>query len=205
MTFTGSKSRKGVFSHFTRYGADKYDLNLKSSLQLKYATKARYVTDYVNIDITKTIFTEGGFIWEMDDALLLQNRYTFYGGIGLTTAFFKKLKCKTLFASGRINQDYTIPVDNLSVIKKPYAAFYGVSDFDYPFSPTTSVSGKIYYFTDLDDLTRYRYGYILNLSLSLWKHISLVAGYQYKYDRELKLLGLMPDNIVQTVGIEVSF
>ena len=196
--------RKGIFTNFSRYGLDKFDMNLKSSVNLNYATKSQFFTDYVDVDVSRQAFFEAGYIWERDDALLLQNRYTLYGGIGLNTSFVKKLKLKSLLASGRIDQEYTIPVDELDVIKKPYAAFYGVSDFEYAVTPEVAVTGKVYYFTDMNDWDRYRYGYFLNLTVSLWKHVSLVAGYNYRYDSELKLLGLIPDNSTQNIGIEVS-
>jgi hypothetical protein len=196
--------RKGVCTNFSRYGIDNFNMNLKSYVDLSYATKSQFFTDYVNVDVSKFVFVEGGLIWERDDALLLQNRYTFYGGIGLNTSLLKRLKLKSLVASGRINQEYTIPVDNLNVIKEPYAAFYSVHDFVYAITPEASISGKVYYFTDINDLDRYRYGYLLNLSVALWKHVNLVAGYNYRYDKELKLLGLIPDNSTQNIGIEIS-
>jgi len=180
------------------------DLNLKSSVQLKYATKSQYFTDYVNIDLSKSTFAEGGYIWERDDALLLRSRNTFYGGFGLNFSFGKKITLKSLFASGSINQQFTIPVENLDISKKPYAAFYTVHDIGYQITPGTFFSGKIYYFTNLDDPHRNRYGWLLNLSVSLLKHVKLVTGYHFKYDRESKLLGLVSDNSIQNIGIEIS-
>lgn len=197
--------RKGVFTNFSRCGIDKLNLNLRSSVTLNYATKSQYFTDYFNVDLSKATFLEGGFIWERDDALLLQNRYTFYGGTGFNISFAKRAKLKSLFATGRIDQEYFIPVDNLDVIKKPFAAFYSVHDLAYEITPETSVAGKIYCFSNLSDFGRFRYGWLLNLSVSLWKHVSLVAGFHFRYDRELKLLGLIPDNSTQNFGIEVSF
>jgi len=197
--------RKGVFTNFSRFGLDKFDMNLKSSVNLNYVTKSSYFTDYINLDLSKIFLLEGGFIWERDDAALLQNRYTVYGGAGLNSSCFKKkLKLKSLVASGRIDQKYTVPVDEMDVIKKPYTAFYCVHDFEYAITPEAAIAGKVYYFTDVNELDRYRYGYYLNLTVGLWKHVSLVAGYNYKYDRELKLLGLIPDNSTQNIGIEVS-
>jgi hypothetical protein len=196
--------RKGVFTHFSKYGIDKMDLNLRSSINLNYATKSEFFTDYVDVDLSKSTFAEGGYIWERDDVLLLRNRNTFYGGLGLNISSIKKTTIKSLFASGRVNQQYTIPVENLDVSKKPYAAFYTVHDFGYQVTPGTLFSGKIYYFKNLNHTDRYRYGWLLNLSVSLLKHVKLVTGYHFKYDSESKLLGLIPENSVQNIGIEIS-
>jgi hypothetical protein len=196
--------RKGVFTHFTRYGFDYMDLNLKSSVKLNYNTRSEYFTDYIDIDFSRFTFVEGGYIWEKDNALLLRNRNTFYGGMGFYFSFVKKITVKSLFASGRVNQEYTIPVENFDFLKKPYAAFYSVHDVGFKLTPESFISGKVYYFTDLNDQKRYRYGWLLSMSVSLLKHVRLVTGYHYKYDRELKLLGLLPDNSTQNIGIEVS-
>lgn len=196
--------RKGIFTNFSRAGIDIIDLKLQSSSNLQYATTSSYFTDYVDIDITKQLFIQIGYIWERDDALRLKNRHTLYGGIGFNTPILKKINLKSLVASGRIDPSYTIQVDDIDVVKDPYAALYGVIDLDYTITSVTSISSKAYYFTNLDDWDRHRYGYFLNLKVNVWKSVSLIAGYHYKYDEELKLLGLIPDNSTQNIGIEVS-
>jgi hypothetical protein len=196
--------RRGVFTNFSRLGNDKMDLNLKSSVNLKYKTKSAYFTDYIDVDLSKFTFVEGGYIWERDDALLLRNRNTFYGGMGLNLTFLKKVTLKSLFATGGIYQEFTVPVEKFDISEKPYAAFYSVHDVGFKISPETLISGKMYYFTDLNDLEKIRYGCIVKFSVGLLKHVKLIAGYQYKYDRELKLLDLLPDNSTQNIGIEVS-
>jgi hypothetical protein len=196
--------RKGLFTHFSKYGIDKMDLNLKSAVHLNYSTKSEYFTDYVDFDLSRITFLEGGYIWERDNVLLLRNRNTFYGGIGLNSSILKKITLKSLLASGRVNQEYTIPVENLDISTKPYNAFYTIHDVVYKISPETFILGKVYYFLNLNDHNRYRYGWLMNLSVRVFKHVRLVAGYHYKYDRDLKLLGLLPDNSTQNIGIEVS-
>jgi hypothetical protein len=196
--------RKGIVTSYTGYAIDKMDMSLKSSVNLSYATKEQTLNDYLQVDIMKWLFFQGGMIWERNDAFLLKNRYSGYGGIGLTPSFFKTLKLKSLLAVGRVNQEYTIPVDNIDVIKVPYAAFYTSHDFQYTLSSKVSVTGNAHYFTNMGDLNRYRYGLSMNLRLNLMKHIKLIAGYRYNYDREYVLLGLMPDNSTRNFGIEVS-
>ncbi|MDD4921332.1 MAG: DUF481 domain-containing protein [Bacteroidales bacterium] len=197
-------TRKDIFTNSANGGFDLFNLNLKSINSLNYATKAYYFTDYLDVDVSKLIFAQLGFIWERDDALLLQNRYTLYGGLGINTSTFKKLKLKSLIAMGRIDQEYMIPVEEINVVKKPFTAFYTVHKGMYAIIPGVSLSGKFYYFIDLEEKDRYRYGYNLNLVVSLTKHLNLVVGYNYRFDKELVLLGLIPDNSMQNIGIEVS-
>jgi hypothetical protein len=196
--------RKGVFTNFAVYTIDKMNLSLKSSISLNYATTAHYFTDFLDVDFSKIVFAQLGFIWERDDAMLLQNRYTFYAGIGSNVLLYEKLKIKSLLAGGRLNQDYIIPVDDLDVVKEPYAAFYFRLNYDYAITPNLSLAGQIYYFRNIETKERYRYGVDLHLSIAFVKHINLIIGYNYKYDAENVLLGILPDNSMQNIGIEVS-
>ena len=197
--------RKNVFTNYSVYKTDKMDLSLKSSINLNYQTTAHYFTDYIDIDFSKVVYGQSGFIWERDDALLILNRYSVYAGIGFNTLLFKKFNIKSLFAFGRIDQEYIIPVDDLDVIKGPYSAFYFRQNYDLIINPNLSLSGQVHYFTDINEMDRYRYGADLNLRVSLVKHFNLIVGYSYKYDRENLLFGIIPENSMQNMGVELSF
>jgi len=198
-------ARKGVFTNFARYGTDRFDMKLKSMVNLNYATDAYYFTDYLNADFTKLFYAELGYIWERNSAFQLRNRYTFYGGIGINANTFGKLRLKSLVATGRIDQEYTVSVDGLNVVKGPYQAFYCIHDANYILKPDVIFMGKFYYFTDLKDTNRYRLGYTLNLKVGIARHLNLMFGYNYNFDKELSLLGLVPDNSTQHAGLELSF
>lgn len=196
--------RKGHFTNFSAYGVDKMDLNLKGPSPIIFKSTSHYFTDYVDADLSRMIFCQAGFIWERDDLLLIQNRYSLYTGIGINVLLFKKLKWKSLVAMGRIDQDYTIPVDNINVIKGPFAAFYCKHNLVYSIAPTVMFLGSLFYYTDIDAKDRYRFGSNLNLQVGIAKHINLVVGLTFKYDRELMLFGVSPSNSTQNIGIEVS-
>lgn len=195
--------RKSIFTNFTRYGIDQMSLNLKSQFHLNYAATTHYFTDYLNIDLSRIFFCEVGYIWERDDVLLVQNRYTLYGGPGLRIST-KRFNIKSLAALGRINQEYMIPVDQINVVKGPNSAFYTIHEGSYNILPQVSLTGRVFYYTGLENTDRYRYGYHLNLSVGLSNYLNLILGYNFRHDKELVLLGLQPDNSSQHVGIEVS-
>jgi hypothetical protein len=196
--------RKSIFTNSSIYKIDKTNLKLINLNNLSFASTSHYFTDFLDVDFSKIVFSQFGFIWERDDAMLLANRYSFYAGIGLSTLLFEKLDMKSLFAGGRINQDYMIPVDNINVVKEPYTAFYFRQDFEYTINQSLSFSGQVYYFTNIHEKNRYRYGIGLDLSLGLIEHVNIVAGYNYKYDRENILLGIIPDNSTENIGVEIS-
>lgn len=156
------------------------------------------------IGIFRVVFGQVGFIWERDDAMLIQNRYTYYAGIGSNVLLFEKLKIKSLLAGGRLNQDYIIPVDDLDVVKEPYTAIYFRLNYNYAITPDLSLSGQVHYFKNIEAKERYRYGINLHLSVALVRHINLIVGYNYKYDAENVLLGILPDNSMQNIGVEIS-
>ena len=196
--------RKGYFSNFLKCGIDKMDISLKGTTPIAFKSTSYYITDYIDADLSKVVFCQTGFIWERDDLLLIENRYSFYTGVGTNILLFKKLNLKSMVAMGRINQDYTMPVDNVDVIKGPYAAFYCKHNIDFMITPSLSFVGYIYYLSNIDDSKRYRYGTNLNLRIGIFKHVNLVIGYSYRYDRELVLFGATPDYSTQNLGIEVS-
>jgi len=197
--------RKGLFTNHTDAGVDIMKLNLKSLNNIKYETTSYYFTDYLDVYICRFFFGQLGYIWERDDALLLDNRYTGYAGLGTNYSAGSKLILKSLAAIGRINQEYIISVDNMDMFDKPYSAFYFTNNCTYSITPDLTLSGRIYYFTNLEDKYRYRYGCNIDLKVGLNKFFSLVIGYNYRYDKELSLLGLIPDNSQQNIGIQVSF
>lgn len=196
--------RKSVFTNYAVYKIDKTSLSLKSSISLNYATTAHYFTDFLDWDFSRVVFGQVGFIWERDDAMLIQNRYTYYAGIGSNVLLFEKLKIKSLLAGGRLNQDYIIPVDDLDVVKEPYTAIYFRLNYNYAITPDLSLSGQVHYFKNIEAKERYRYGINLHLSVALVRHINLIVGYNYKYDAENVLLGILPDNSMQNIGVEIS-
>lgn len=196
--------RKGHFTHFSAYGINKMNLNLRGPVPIIFQSTSHYFTDYLDADLSRMVFCQAGFIWERDDLLLLQNRYSLYTGIGINVLLFKKLKWKSLVATGRIDQDYTIPVDNINVVKGPFAAFYCKHNFVFTIAPTVTFLGSLFYYTDIDAKDRYRLGSDLNLQVGIAKHINLVVGLNFKYDRELILFGVPMSNSAQNIGIEVS-
>lgn len=196
--------RKNRITNIAAYSLNKMHIKLDVPIVLDYSTTAHYFTDFFDYDFTKVIYGQSGFIWERDNVLLLQNRYTFYAGLGVKQRLLKKLKTKTLFAVGRLNQDYTIPVDQIDVIKEPYYAGYIRFNYEYPINQKLSFSGQAVYFTNLTEKERFRYGINFDVQIELIKHVSLYLGYSYKYDKENERLGILPITSVQNIGIKFS-
>ncbi|MDD2425790.1 MAG: DUF481 domain-containing protein [Bacteroidales bacterium] len=196
--------RKGIFTNYAAYRLDKMDLNLRSFVNLDYSATSHYFTDFINIDLSRIFIAEAGFIWERDDAQLINNRYSLYVGSGLNLVFFKSLKLKSLLAAGRINQEYIIPVDEMDVIKEPHFAAYFRLNYDWNVSKGIFLSGQADYFSVIKEADRYRAGINLNLGVMLVKNVKLIIGYSYKYNKENVRLGIIPENSMQNIGIEVS-
>jgi hypothetical protein len=195
--------RKNIFTNHTEYMIDKMNLMLQA-LRMNYVTESQVFTNYLDVDLTRLLFGEVGFIWERDHSLLIKNRYSFYAGLGLNGLIFEKHYLKVLAAIGRIDQDYTIPVDNINVIKGAYTPFYMRQQYKYIIDQTFSVTEFAYYLADLNDADRYRMGLNLSLNILIVKPVSLVLSYAYKFDKESELLGAIPRNTTQTIGVNVS-
>lgn len=195
--------RKDIFTNHTEYMIDKMNLMLKVQ-GMNYKTESQAFTDFLDVDITRLLYGEAGFIWERDNSLLINNRYSLYAGAGLNGMISEKHYLKILFAAGRINQDYTIPVDGINVVKGMYTAFYIRQNYKYVMDQRFSLIEQAYYLTNINHSDRYRMSLSLNLNVVIIQPVSLMLGYNYKYDRESELLGAVGKNTTQTIGISIS-
>lgn len=195
--------RKNIFTNHTEYMLDKTKMSIKS-LGMHYATESQIFTDYLDVDITRLLYGEAGFIWEMDNSLYIKNRYSLYAGAGLTGQIFDKHYLKILIAFGRIDQDYTVPVDGFDVVKGIHTEFYARQNYKFVINQTFSFMELAYYLVNINNSDRYRVGVILNLSIVIVQPVSLILGYNYKYDKESELLGAIAANTTQSIGINVS-
>ena len=91
--------RKSIFTHQSVYKIDKMNMALKS-LGMSYSTESQVFSDYLDVDITPLVYGEAGFIWERDNTILLKNRYTGYGGVGVNGVLFEKHSVNMLAAVG---------------------------------------------------------------------------------------------------------
>jgi hypothetical protein len=195
--------RKDIFTNHMEYFLDKTELALQS-LNMNYSTASQAFTDYLDVDITRLIYSEGGFIWERDNTLYIQNRYSVYAGLGLNGVLFEKHYLKVLFALGSVNQQYTVPVDNIDVEKGAYKALYIRQLYKYVIDPRLSVMEETYYLNNMTHSNRYRIGVNLNLNINIVQPVSIILGYGYKFDKESELLGAVPTNTTQSIGIRLS-
>ncbi|MGE5457089.1 MAG: DUF481 domain-containing protein [Methanococcaceae archaeon] len=195
--------RKNIFTNHTDYMIDKMNLMIPS-FGMKYNSEAHAFTDYLDVDITTLLYSEAGVIWERDNSLLIKNRYSFYAGAGLNGLISQKHYLKVLAALGRISQDYTIPVDNINVVKGAYSAFYLRQNYKYVMNQSLSLIEQAYYLTDMNHSNRYRMSVSVNLNIGIIEPVSLMLGYNYKYDKESELLGAVGKNITQTIGVNIS-
>lgn len=193
--------RKGIVTNQSIYHYQKMD-NDMAGVVIKRT--AHFFTDFLVADITPSISAQCGFIWERDDAMYLENRYTVYAGGGMNKTFWSKLTLDNLVALGWLKQNYTIPVTGLDVVKEPYKAIFLRQNYHYTMGPKASVSGQLFYFGNLDDMSRYRWGGHITVNLNLVKWVNLVVGYNYTYDREMYLLGIDPENGSQNMGLQFS-
>ena len=195
--------RKNIFTHHTEYMIDKMNLMIEN-LGMGYATESQVFTDYLDVDITRLLYSEAGFIWERDNTLYLNNRYTLYAGVGLNGLIYERHYLKILVALGRINQEYTIPVDAYDVVKGAHTEFYIRQNYKYVIDQRFAFMEQAYYLTNMTDPGRYRMGVGLNFSIGIIQPVSLVLGYIYKFDKERELLGITAGSTTQTIGINIS-
>jgi hypothetical protein len=195
--------RKSVFTNHIDYFIDKSDQEIKS-LGMSLNTASDAFTEYLDVDITPLLYGEAGYIWERDNTLYIQNRNSFYAGLGLNHVINQQHYLKILFAAGSVNQDYTIPVDNINVVKGVHTVYYIRQQYKFVTGPIFSIMDEAYYLNYLDSSNRYRMGLMLNLYIAVVRPVSIVLGYNYKFDKENELLGAIATNTTQTIGVQIS-
>ena len=195
--------RKDVFTHHTEYMIDKTNQNFQS-LGMHFATESQALTDYLDVDITRLFYAEGGFIWERDNTIYIQNRFTLYAGLGLNGMIATQHYLKILFAAGNINQEYSIPVTYFNVIKGANTAYYIRQQYKYVINPALSFMEQAYYLSYFSTSDKYRYGIGANLLVAVFQPLSLVLGYDYRFDNQNKLIGVISANTTQTIGVQIS-
>jgi hypothetical protein len=203
----GGKSiiRNSIFTNHTEYMIEKTNMTSNVfGVISSYLTNSQVFTDYLDVDVTKLIYFEGGYIWERDNAYELENRNSIYLGAGLNGLIYDKHYLKLLLAYGDVNQDYMIPVDNYNLVKGAHTVFYIRQNYKLVMSPVLSFSEDSYYLTNTQQTERYRMGYGLNLSIMIIQPVSLYIGYNYRYDSEIEMVGLIGKNTVQTLGVNIS-
>jgi len=196
--------RKSIFTNHIDYYIDKSDQEIKS-LGMSLNTASQAFTEYLDVDITPLFYGQAGYIWERDNSLYIQNRNSLYAGVGLNHVINQQHYLKILLAAGRVNQDYTIPVDNINVVKGAHTVYYIRQQYKYVMGPVFSIMDEAYYLNYFDYANRYRLGVILNLYISVVQPVSLVLGYNYKFDKENELLGAIGANSTQTIGVNINF
>jgi hypothetical protein len=195
--------RKDIFTDHTEFYIDKTDLAIQS-LGMNYNVASYTFTEYLDVDMTRLLYGEAGYIWERDNTLYLQNRNSLYAGVGLNGLIYEQHYLKILFAIGTINQEYTIPIEYINVVKGEHSAFYCRQLYKYVVNTVFSFMEEAYYLNYLNYSDRYRLGLGLNLNIAIVKPLSLVLGYNYKFDKENSLLGVIPTNTTQTIGFNIS-
>jgi Protein of unknown function, DUF481 len=195
--------RKEFITGHTEIYIDKTDLVIQS-LGMNYNVASDAFTEYLDADITRLLYGEAGYIWERDNTLYIQNRNSWYAGLGLNGLICEQHYLKILFALGTVNQNYSIPVDFINVVKGAHSAFYCRQKYKYVITPVFSLMEDAYYLNYFDYSNRYRLGINLNFIIQVVKPLSIVIGYNYKFDKENSLLGIIPTNTTQTIGFNIS-
>ncbi|HEX2867283.1 MAG TPA: DUF481 domain-containing protein [Ignavibacteriales bacterium] len=198
-----SAIRINTFTNHIDYSIDKMNLKIQM-LRMQYTTESHRLIDYLDFDITRLLYAETGFIWERDNTIFIKNRYSMYAGTGLNGLIAEKHYLKLLVAMGRISPQYSIPVDHFDVVKVAYQAFYLRQHYSYVLDRRFTLLEDAYYFTNMNTANRYMLGVNLNLNIGIVDPVSLVLGYSYKFDREAELLGAIPKNTNQSIGLLVS-
>jgi hypothetical protein len=95
-------------------------------------------------------------------------------------------------------------VDYIDVMKGAYSVIYLRQNYKFVLDQRLSFKEDAYYLKNLEHSDRYRYGVGFNIMIGVIEPVSLMIGYNYRYDKEIELLGANPKNTSETIGFNVS-
>ena len=162
-------------------------------------TDYRSIQESLRYDLTDRLYTEGGYIWEMDTANYISGRESYYAGFGYALVARPKHLLDVLLAGGYEEEQYPAAVkaamnmDSGSVtagyLRENYR--WNITDrFTYKqtfriiqnFTPTNVFNNDLTNLQVIGETNRYRWFLINEIYFKLVDHLNFMAGFKVEYD-----------------------
>ncbi|OQX28205.1 MAG: hypothetical protein BWK80_01310 [Desulfobacteraceae bacterium IS3] len=219
--------RKNIFTYNARYSLDKRNASRPYSppyqddnKTLRKSTKHEIHNDF-RLALTDRLIASVGMFWLKDDYIKIENRYTYYGGLGYTVFKHPRLKIDVFGAYGYEEMDHTDEYHENYLKMQDW----GETD-DVKYDSGTVVSSLIYlhenarayvlpgvalnqsidYYRDIDDSDIYRWKFNVGLDIMIMEHIFASLTYKEEYDNSPEsIMGIRKRDTSIGAGVKISF
>jgi hypothetical protein len=184
-------------------------------------TDYRSIQESLRYDLTDRLYTEGGYIWEMDTANYISGRESYYAGIGYALVDKPKHLLDILVAGGYEEEQYPAAVkaamnmDSGSMtagyLRENYR--WNITDrFTYKqtfriiqnFTTTNVFNEDLSNLQVIGETHRYRWFLINEIYFKLVDHLNFMTGCKIEYDSNPWPTVLRLDTTIKS-GIQLSF
>jgi len=187
------------------------------------------VQEALKFAFAKRLYGTVGGMWMRDELSLIQDRYTYYAGVGGTPVQNDKFVVNLLFAYGHEELDYTdtyhegsdyamnpakygdpvTPPKTAEEIDyeegtRKYEVAYLSQSFDWMINEYVSFKEWFDIFQNTDDSDKYRWALDLSFDIAMTEHISFSPNYHEEYNNEPGL-GVRPRDISIGAAVKISF
>ncbi|MBF0240947.1 MAG: DUF481 domain-containing protein [Desulfamplus sp.] len=221
------------FTNNLRYNFDKRNVakptpppNSEKNTSLRKSTKHEIHEDF-RYAITKRMYAAPGIMYLEDDYSYIDERYTYYAGIGgdLYSFKFSNMEVFKLSMFGAYGYETKRYIDDYH---ETYAIVkdWGIADNIKNYDPGTEEGDLFYlnqrillfpyygimvtqefdYFVDTGDSDKYRWTFSVGLDFKVMEHLFVSLSYKEDYDNNAnQLLGIRKRDQTQGIGIKVVF
>jgi len=187
------------------------------------------VHEALRFAFAKKLYGTVGGMWMRDELSLIQDRYTYYAGVGGTPLETDKFVVNLFCAYGHEELDYTDTYhESADYVMNPakygdpvtppktaeeidyeegtrkYELVYVSQSFDWKITDSVSFREGFDIFQDTGDSDKYRWTLDLSFDIPLMNHVSFIPNYHEEYNNEPGL-GVRPRDILIGAGIKISF
>lgn len=227
--------RKNRFTNYLQYTFDKRNTAKADSypddandVNLRDDTKHE-LTDDLRIALTKKFYLAPGAMWLRDELSMIQDRYTYYMGIGGTPIETDKFVVNLFCAYGHEELDYTDEYhegcdyamdpakygDPYTAPKtreeidyeegtRKYEVVYVSQSFDWGITDSVSFTEMFDIFQDTADSDKYRWSLDLSFDIKLMEHVFFTPNYREDYNHDPGL-GNRPRDVSIGAGVKIVF
>jgi len=220
--------RKKIFTYNLRYAFDKRNASKPYSppyqddnKDLRKSTKHEVHNDF-RMALTNRMIAGLGMFWLKDDYIKIQNRYTYYGGLGYTVFKHPRAKIDVFGALGYEELDHTDEYHEGFLKMQDWGETSDVEFYDRGtvvssliylheqarayLLPGVALNQSVDYYRDIDDSDIYRWKFNVGLDIMIMEHIFASLSYKEEYDNAPEsVLGIRKRDTSIGAGVKISF
>jgi putative salt-induced outer membrane protein YdiY len=216
-TYFGSAqvvARKNIFTNTVLYDLMKSDYTTVATGS-DVDDEKQLLSDLVRVDLTERLSVQGGLSWVKDTAAYIENRYTYFLGLGYVLLQTPKHFLSVGAYGGFDDVEYTQKAKSTAlelgtvIEDEDGNALYGEQRYSWFVTEAISFNEGFKYLQYTEDSDKYRWELNLGVAAQVIGPVAVTANYLIKYDNNPTIREAIPtyekEDKILSVGIQVSY